>query len=56
LRGVDLTGVTGTTPDQLAMAATLAGATLPNGTQIRGDGEEEGTTFEAWRQGQGSEG
>jgi hypothetical protein len=45
LRGADLRGATGTTNEQLAQAASLIGATLPDGTKI--ETEEQWQAFKA---------
>lgn len=55
LRNADLTDVKGLSREQLATATMLAGATLPDGTTLRGDGEETGPTFESWRGGKGND-
>lgn len=54
LKGADLTGVKNWTISQLAQAAVLEGATMPDGTKLllRGADQQEnaeGPTFEAWK-------
>lgn len=50
LRGVNLSDATGFEPDQLAAAASLAGATMPDGTQLRESDDGAGPSLAKWRQ------
>jgi uncharacterized protein YjbI with pentapeptide repeats len=53
LSGADLSDAVGVTNEQLSAAASLEGATMPDGQTLRGDKTPNGPTLEDWIKNQG---
>jgi uncharacterized protein YjbI with pentapeptide repeats len=53
LRDADLSDAVGVTNEQLSAAASLEGATMPDGQTLRGDKTPNGPTLEDWIKNQG---